>query len=213
MDTHKQTQGRNEVDEAQAGAQLAGAHLSDEQFTGLLLGTISPAVGAHLKVCAQCAEEAERVSGAIASFEQESRAWAERRAASRPSLGQDRQPVFAWLQLAGRSQAWTAAALAIVLAVGIGAGVRTGIGTGNRTGTGVSHQEDRAAAAAPAAVPQVAKAKAAAVVTPASLKADNELLSAIDGELSAEAAPSASAYGLTVSIHPAGSRAAKRISN
>jgi hypothetical protein len=47
----------------------------------------------------------------------------------------------------------------------------------------------------------------------ATLKADNALLWAIDGELSAEAAPSPSAYGLTVNRHPARAQPAKGISN
>jgi hypothetical protein len=199
MEDRNQPVGTSNPGEASAAAR--GAHLTDEQFTGLLLGTIPPAVSAHLKACPRCAEEAERVSGAIASFEQQSRAWAERRAASRPSNGFDRKPAFVWLQIAGRPQVWVAASLAIALAAGIGAGIRTELR--------ISHRDDLAQTV----VPQPVKAQPAAAVTPATLKADNELLSAIDGELSAEAAPSPSVYGLTAGDHPARSRAAKRIAN
>jgi nucleotide-binding universal stress UspA family protein len=201
MENRNQAEDRNHLREGQAAAHLPGAHLSDEQFTGLLLGANPPLVSAHLKACPQCAEEAERVSGAIAGFEQQSRAWAERRAASRPLLAFDRKPAFAWLQIAGSPQAWVAASLAIALAVGIGAGIRTELR--------ISHRDNFAQTTAP----QPVKAQPAAAVTPATLKADNELLSAIDGELSAEATPSPSVYGLTVSDHPVRSRPAKRIAN
>jgi hypothetical protein len=118
---------------------------------------------------------------------------------------------------------WAGASLAVALVVGVAAGIRTE--------TRLMHREDRASASpsAPAAVepvqqtsqaqetaqaqPPARPAPHAARLTPATLKADNELLSAIDGELSAEAAPSASVYGLTVSGQPVRSRIAKRIAN
>jgi len=166
------------------------SHLSDAQFTDLLLGANPPAVRAHLEACPQCAEEADRVSAAIGSFEQQSRLWAERRAASQPILASQRQSAFPWLH---RPQAWTAAALAIALAVGIGVAVRT----------------DR-----PRAVPQqVAMTQPAPAVSPATLKADNELLSAIDGELRADESTPATMYGLTVTSRSVRTRTSKRISN
>ena len=62
-------------------------HLTDEQFADLLLGANPAAVQAHLKACSACAEEADRVAGAIGSFEQQqTRLWAERRAATSPML-------------------------------------------------------------------------------------------------------------------------------
>jgi hypothetical protein len=60
---------------------------------------------------------------------------------------------------------------------------------------------------------QVAQVGPAPVVSPATLKADNELLSAIDGELRADASTPASVYGLTAATHGARSKAAKRMSN
>ena len=165
-------------------------HLTDAQFSDLLLGANPAAVRAHLEACPQCSEEADRVSRAIGSFEQQSRLWAERRAASRPLLATQRQPVFPWLH---RPQAWTAAALAIALAVGIGVTVRN------------DH---------PRAVPlQVATTQSAPAVSPATLKADNELLSAIDGELRADESTPATMYGLTVTSRGVRTRAPKRISN
>ena len=164
-------------------------HLTDAQFTELLLGANPAAVRAHLEACPQCSEEADRVSRAIGSFEQQSRLWAERRAASRPLLATQPQPVLPWLH---RPQAWTAAALAIALAVGIGVTVRN------------DH---------PRAVQLQAKVQPAPAVSPATLKADNELLSAIDGELRADESTPATMYGLTVTSRGVRTRAPKRISN
>jgi hypothetical protein len=165
-------------------------HLTDAQFTDLLLGTNPPAVRAHLDACPQCAGEAERVSGAIAGFEQQSRLWAERRAASHPALVSHRDSTFSWLH---RPQAWTAAALAIALATGIGIAVH----------------HDRA--------PQTQQAvnreqPAASQPSPATLKADNDLLFAINGELRADESASASVYGLTATSHVTRAKASKRIS-
>ena len=167
------------------------AHLTDEQFTDLLLGTSPSPVQAHLKACPQCAAEAASVSGAIGSFAQQTRLWAERRAASQPVLVPQRQPVFEWLH---RPRAWTAAALAIALAAGIGVSVRNNHAS----------SEPRQAVISQPAVPQV---------SPATIKADNELLSAIDGELRADESTSASAYGLDVNSHSTHNRVSKRTSD
>ncbi len=167
------------------------SHLTDEQFADLLLGANPSSVQAHLKACPQCAEEAERISGAIGSFAQQTRLWAERRAASHPILAPQRQPVFEWLHRPG---AWTAAVLAIAVAAGVGVSLR--------------HQQS--------AHPQVAIAHtqpASPQLSPATIKADNELLSAIDGELRADESTSASAYGLDVNARSAKARASKRISD
>jgi predicted anti-sigma-YlaC factor YlaD len=166
-------------------------HLTDEQFTDLLLGTNPAAVQEHLKACSACAQEAERVSVAIGSFQQHSRFWAERRAATRPILAPVRPPVFEWLH---RPQAWTAVALAIALAAGIGVSVRN------------DHR-------APVTQTQVAAAQPAPAVSPATLKADNDLLTAIDGELRADESTPASAYGLSAAAHSVRTRPAKRIIN
>jgi hypothetical protein len=171
------------------------SHLTDEQFTDLLLGISAAPVRAHLKECAQCAQEAERVSGAIAGFAQESRLWAERRAASLPALEAGRKPGFAWIY---RPQAWTAAVLTVALGVGIGVSVRQASVRPDHAL--VTHQ-------------QVAQVQPARVTSPATLKADNELLSAIDGELRADESTPASVYGLTAAAHGARNKSAKRMSN
>jgi len=165
-------------------------HLTDAQFTDLLLGAIPPSVTAHLDACPQCAEEAQRVSGAIGSFDRQSRLWAERRAAAHPMPAPSRQPALSWLN---RPAAWSAAAAALVLA----------------TVLGVAHRNEHV-------VPtqqQVAAVQPAPEVSPATLKADNDLLSAINGELSADATPPASLYGLKVNTHTTRARSFKGMSN
>jgi hypothetical protein len=172
---------------------LTGHHLSDAQFTDLLLGTPPPAVREHLQACAQCSAEAERVSGAIGSFKQHSSLWAERRASARPPVHlPHRAPVFAWLHIPASPPAWTAAALVIALAAGFGVSIRN---AHTRT---VSQP--------------VAQIQAPAQLTPATLKADNELLSAIDGELRADETTPASLYGLNSASHSA-RKSAKRVAN
>jgi len=164
------------------------SHLTDEQFADLLLGANPAAVQDHLKVCSACADEADRVAGAIGSFEQQSRLWAERRAATSPRLTSAPVPAFAWLH---RPQAWTAAALAIALAAGFGVAAR-------------NHH-------APVSQTQVAKVQPAPVVSPSTLKADNELLSAIDGELRADESTPVIVYGLNTSTRGVRTRPAKRV--
>jgi hypothetical protein len=193
-----------------------GTHLTDEQFTGLLLGTISPFVSAHLDACPQCAEEAQRVSGAIGSFEQQSRLWAERRVTvSQPELVStlvSRRPaVVAWYH---RPSAWSAVAATLVLAAFIG--VTAHVERPNESLQPVQLADQQAAsqtAANQTAAIQTAAVQNTANGSSATLKADNDLLSAIHGELTADATPATSLYGLTVEAQAAPSRSLKRVSN
>jgi hypothetical protein len=220
MDNRPATQSAQSAD---LTAQLA-AHLTDEQFSDLLLGAGAPAVQAHLKACSQCAEEAERVSAAIGSFEQQSRLWAERRAASHSVLVPRRQSAFAWLHIPTTPQAWTAAAAAVALAVGVGVSVRDGFNFSDRRAPSVQTTSMHASVAQTAAVQApiagvqpAAQVSPATGVSPTTLKADNDLLSAIDGELRADESTPASLYGLDTygpdtAAHGARLRPAKRIS-
>jgi hypothetical protein len=60
---------------------------------------------------------------------------------------------------------------------------------------------------------QVAATQPAPEVSPATLKADNDLLSAIDGELRADESTFATAYGLSAAAHESHSRSAERMIN
>jgi hypothetical protein len=177
-------------------ALLPGTHLNDEQFTELLLGETSPAIVAHLKVCAHCSEEADRVSTAIGNFERQSRLWAEREAASHPRLTTPKRSFEGSFHL----PTWVAAAVAAALVV-----------TVEFEGGLVRHP-----AKVPVAVATVQPATspvAAPVASPATIAADNALLAAIDGELRGDDAPPSSVYGLSLSERPSNGKSAGRISN
>ena len=201
-------------------------HLSDEQFTELLLGGRQTWVQAHLQECAACREEAERVSGAIGDFSTQSRLWAERRAAARvlrtaaqtPRTA-ERESVMAWLMRPQvwlmRPQAWAGAALTIALATGIGVSIhKEHARTEQPAATMAQADSTKVQAEAQIKVQAVAtKVQAVVKLTRASLKADNALLTAIDGELRADESTPASLYGLDASTSGTGTKAAKRISN
>ncbi len=213
-------------------------HLSDEQFTELLMGGSPARVQAHLAECAECRAEAERVGDAIGDFSEQSRLWAERRAAARPLRAAaqtpraraEREPVLAWLVRRQiwlvRPQAWAGAALAIALAVGIG--VTTGREHSRTAQADAAKAQAGVAAARVEATTVQTEAKAQAGVTmvqakaavqteaadqSAALKADNALLSAIDGELRADESAPASLYGLSSDTSVSGTKSAKRTTN
>ena len=170
-------------------------HLTDSEFTDLLLGSIPASVSAHLESCPHCAQEARRVSGAIVSFERQSRAWAENRAATQPAFVAPGRS--SWLGVPGFGLAWQAAAALTLVCAGAGIGYQ------------LQHRAEP-----PAAVATVSSAETTPTeVPPATLKADNDLLSAINGELQAEAAPPPSVYGIDVSDQGPQLRRAKREMN
>jgi hypothetical protein len=171
---------------------VTNSHLSDADFTELLLGSIPAHVAAHLNACSGCAEEARRVSNAIGGFERQSRVWAERRAATQQSVqASPRNPILAWLQRPVGIATWSAATAALLLAATMGL-----------------HHLDQPVSQD---IPVASVAPAQQQVTPAKLKEDNDLLYAIDDEMKADVSP-ASAYGLDLSA-PAHDRRSKRMSN
>jgi len=208
-------------------------HLSDEQFAELLMGGSPARVQAHLAECAECRAEAERVGGAIGDFSEQSRLWAEQWAAARAlrtaaqTPRAERASGLAWLVWLVRPQAWAGAALAIALAVGIGvtierehsrttqadaAKTQAGVAAARVEATTVQAQAAKAQAGA-TMVQTKAAVQAEAAVQAATLKADNALLSAIDGELRADESAPASLYGLAADASGEGTKSAKRISN
>ena len=205
------------IPEQTQSAPSAGSafHLTDDQFTDLLLGTISPAVVAHLDTCAKCSDEAKRVSGAIGSFAQQSRLWAERRAASHPAPT-PRRNQLAWLPVT--PIAWAAAVLALAAGIGIAHRERftaappslAAVHSAPPLAAPATTEPTVAVASAPTGI---APAAAASPVAPATLKSDNELLSAIDGELTDTDLTGASTYGLTTSRRSARQHSSKGISN
>jgi hypothetical protein len=166
-------------------------HLTDEQFTELLLGGTSRSVSEHLKVCSQCSEEAERVSVAIGSFEQQSRLWAERETATHTRI-RARRSAYSWL---GPAPAWAAAAAATVIVFGL-----------------VFHSTGRIGHSAHPQ-PEISTAASQPAAGPSTLQSDNALLAAIEGELRVEDAPSANVYGLDLGVRTVHTKPGKTVLN
>jgi anti-sigma factor RsiW len=170
----------------------ASAHLSDEKFSDILAGETSAEVQAHLAACAECSAEAARLSQAFADFSVQSRTWAERRAATQPRLSANRGKDTNSLP-ASRLWAATLCALALVFAAG--------------TATRLRHHGSVLPANATATVFK-------APVSPETLKSDNALLSAIDGEVTTqESAPAASVYRIGSASHTEPRRSARKAVN
>jgi anti-sigma factor RsiW len=162
-------------------------HLSDAQFTEILLGTESTSTQAHLRVCSRCTEEAAHVAGAVGDFKSQSKLWAERRSATHVPVTAHRNRESSWSR---RPQAWTAAALVALLAVGAGLTI---------------HKEHPSPPSS-----GVAQTRKLTSVSPATLKADNDLLTAIDGELQADDSTSVSAYMPSANSQTNRTKAVKR---
>lgn len=169
----------------------SSTHLSDVQFTGLLLGDIPQDVREHLAICDECTREAEKVSAAIGSFEHESRVWAENRVASRPAF-QPRQHLLPWSH-SPRVWAVSAAATAILLLAG----------------TESLRYTEHSVSSTPSEMTRTSTAE----VAPSTLRSDNELLSAIDGELRWTDPSPSTIYGKKSETHADPDRVLKRTSN
>jgi len=185
-------------------------HLTDEQFTELLLGGRPAWVQTHMQECAKCREEAERVAGAIGDFSAQSQLWAERRAAAWAVRTAERESAFAWLV---RPQAWAGAALTIALAAGIGMAVHQKHTRTVQQAAATAPASVKVQAAAATEQASATKKQAEATVSPTTLKADNELLTAIDGEMRADESTPASLYGLDTDSSGTGTKTVQRISN
>jgi hypothetical protein len=64
---------------------MTGQHLTDEQFTELLSGEYPFDASRHMKTCAQCRSEFERVQASIEDFGAAGLLWAEKRPSPRIS--------------------------------------------------------------------------------------------------------------------------------
>jgi len=186
-------------------------HLTDEQFTELLMGSRPAWVQAHLVECAACRVEAERVSGAIGDFAQQTLLWAERRAVVRPIRMAERQTAFAWLL---HPQVWVAGVLATALAVGIGMTLHRDHAQPVQQAAATAQADAAKTQAETRNLPaETTKVQAEAKAGSATLKADNALLTAIDGELRADETTPASLYGLEATSYKTGTKSVKRTSN
>jgi hypothetical protein len=89
---------------------MAGQHLTDEQFTGLLSGDYTADASRHMLACAQCRGEFERVQTSIEDFVTLSLEWAGPRAIS---ISAPSAFVRAWHS----ASPWAAAAAVLAAAI------------------------------------------------------------------------------------------------
>jgi hypothetical protein len=93
-----------------AAESSAAAHLTPDQIDDHLIGDLAAAPAAHLAACTLCAERVAAARSPIASFQQVSTAWSERRSATLPIPIPARQaPVWQ------RHMAWATATLSMAL--------------------------------------------------------------------------------------------------
>jgi anti-sigma factor RsiW len=199
-------------------------HLTDDQFADLALEPATAAVAAHLEQCGKCALEAQQFAFALTAFEQQSRLWAERRSAVHPVPDYTRRPAAGAL---GFPSYWIGAGAAAALLIAAGIGIASGVSSPKTVEVaGVPAKPAAAFSAGPQQTLPDAKVIAPAMnrdgavpagalptapVSPARLKADNELLSAIDGELRSDEAVSVGMYG--VADAPSARRAHNQVTN
>jgi anti-sigma-K factor RskA len=167
---------------------MNGRHsLTDEQFADLLADRPSSGTLARLHEDADTELELAELKSALHSYRAETLVWAERRAATAPSLAPAARRRARWTAV----PQWSLAALAVAtVAVGIGhySGRSTDAAAGNAT-------------AIMAASGPVAGASAVA-----DMASDNELLSSIDAALSYAGTSPVDGLGLK----PAGNEGAQR---
>jgi hypothetical protein len=89
---------------------IAADHLTPDQIDDHLIGDLAPAPAAHLAACTLCAERVAAARSPIASFQQVSTAWSERRSATLPiPIPAQQAPVWQ------RHMAWATATLSMAL--------------------------------------------------------------------------------------------------
>ena len=88
---------------------IAALHLTPDQVDDHLIGDLAAAPSAHLAACTLCAERVAAARFPIASFQQVSTAWSERRSATLPIPVPSQRP--SWQ----RHTAWATATLSMAL--------------------------------------------------------------------------------------------------
>jgi hypothetical protein len=147
--------------------QMTSQHLSESGFTDHLLGLSTAATRAHLFACEQCRQEMESFGGAIAAFNQDSLDVSRQLAATHPvdtaaiAAGKPRRSRHAgWAPGWGTGLATATALLAIAVALPLA----------------LNHSH--------ATHISVAAISAPAEPAPAEVASDNEMMAAINAELS-----------------------------
>jgi hypothetical protein len=92
-----------------SAAHLTALHLTPDQLDDHLIGDLDPTPAAHLAACSLCTERVAAARSPIASFQQVSTAWSERRSATLPIPIPSERP--SWQ----RHTAWATATLSMAL--------------------------------------------------------------------------------------------------
>jgi hypothetical protein len=168
--------------EYSAAIQLAPDHLTPDQIDDHLIGDLAPAPAAHLAACSLCAQRVAAEASPLASFQQVSTAWSDRRSATLPiPVPTSQRPVWQ------RHMAWASASLSLAFGIAF-------INATHQFSFDTTPQPTPTAARlAPVLPPATAPALPN---TAAQVSADNHMLQAIDASLD-PSNDSPAALGLT----------------
>ncbi len=170
-------------------------HLTPDQIDDYLIGDLAPTPAAHLAGCNLCAQRVAAEASPIATFQQVSTAWSERRSATLPiPVPTDQRPIWQ------RHMAWATASLS--LAFGISLINATHQFSFDSTPQATPTAVRLTPARQPVAVPQPLAQTASVAPAPRAprfatqVAADNHMLRAIDASLD-PSNDSPAALGLT----------------
>ena len=170
-----------------AAIHLAPDHLTPDQIDDHLIGDLAPAAAAHLAACSLCAQRVAAEASPIASFQQVSTAWSDRRSATLPiPVPTAQRPVWQ------RHMAWASASLSLAFGIAfINATHQFSFDTTSQPTPTAARLAPVSHPAAPPLTASIASAPAANQVS-----ADNHMLRAIDASLD-PSNDSPAALGLT----------------
>jgi hypothetical protein len=169
----------------------AAGHLTADQIDDHLIGDLALAPAAHLAACSHCAERVAAAAAPIASFQQVSTAWSERRSATLPiPIPVQQRPIWQ------RHAAWATASLTLAFGIAF-------INASHQFSLQTTAPQPAPAQTAPSYIPQQTIAPSlaqTASIAPSpratQISADNHMLRAIDASFD-PSADSPAAFGLT----------------
>jgi len=168
-------------------AEYSAAHLTPDQIDDHLIGDLAPTAAAHLAACSVCAQRVAAEASPIATFQQVSTAWSERRSATLPiPIPTVQRPVWQ------RHMAWASASLSLAFGIAF-------INATHQFSFDTTPQATPAAARlAPVQPPAVSPLTPSTAPAPRAtqISADNHMLRAIDASLD-PSSDSPAALGLT----------------
>jgi hypothetical protein len=182
---------------------LAADHLTADQIDDQLLGDLAAAPAAHLAACSLCAERVAQAASPMASFQNVSTAWSERRSATLPiPVPTQQRPIWQ------RHMAWATASLSLAFGIAfLNASHQFSLQTSRPQPAPVQSaaaQLIQQPTVSPKALALTETASLAPAPRPTQISADNHMLRAIDASFD-PSADSPAALGLMPTAAP-GSR-------